>query len=109
VHALSKLRRCCWILTTCAAALLALQQACDCKAGIQKISGLALPIVSKVPDQTMALFTNLFKVRAANASSVDAIAQWVAASAAKMPLPKIPINATSLGECRCPRRLHYPN
>jgi hypothetical protein len=51
----------------------------------------------------MTLFTSLFRVKAADASSVDAIAQWVAASAAKMPLPKIPINATSLGECQ--RRL----
>lgn len=79
-------------------------QACNCNAGLPKVAGLdvsldmALPFISKIPDKTTTLLTNLFKVGAANASSVDAIAQWVVASAAKMPLPKLAINATSLGE-----------
>uniref|UniRef100_A0A383V8S0 Jacalin-type lectin domain-containing protein n=1 Tax=Tetradesmus obliquus TaxID=3088 RepID=A0A383V8S0_TETOB len=78
-------------------------KACNCNAGLPKVAGLnvsldmALPFISQIPDKTTTLLTNLFKVGAANASSVDAIAQWVAASAAKMPLPKLAINATSLG------------
>jgi hypothetical protein len=80
-------------------------QACDCKAGLPKLSGLnvsldmALPFVSKVPDTTIALFTKVFNISAVEASSVGAVAQWVTASAAKMPLPKLVINATCLSKC----------
>jgi hypothetical protein len=102
VAAYASLQHCLCMSTGCA--LRAALQACDCKAGLPKVSGLnvsldvSLPFISKVPDKTVALLTNLFKVGAVNASSVDAVAQWVAASAVKMPLPKIVINATGLSE-----------